>query len=177
VVAKCLIKDPPYLQTFEIKNLHGVYIIELSNETSEGRARFLCFISCYLRSTELCTVFSELQMMEILIFYPFAYLTLLVLFCIHTDKSKHDPCFLMPNPSLPIILFYFQLYHFAILILETKLFIPFPISYVCFVCCKLRWCKSHCLCPFPFKCDLFSLFLQNIFAHVLIIFRSLFPQI
>lgn len=49
-------------------------------------------------------------------------------------KSKHDPCFLMPNPSLPIILFYFQLYHFAIFILETKLFIPFPISYVCFVC-------------------------------------------
>lgn len=96
---------------------------------------------------------------------------------LYPDKSKHDPCFLMPNPSLPIILFYFQLYHFAILILETKLFIPFPISYVCFVCCKLRWCKSHCLCPFPFKCDLFSLFLQNIFAHVLIIFRSLFPQI
>lgn len=87
VVAKCLIKDPPYLQMFEIKNLHDVYIIELGNETSEGRARFLCFISCYLKSVELCTVFSELQMTEILIFYPFAYLTLLVIFCINTNLN------------------------------------------------------------------------------------------
>lgn len=74
----------------------------------------------------------------------------------------------------PTTLFYFQLCHFAFLILKTKLFIPFPISDICFVCCKLGWCKSHNLAPFPFKCDLFSLFLQNIFAHLLIIFRSLF---
>lgn len=32
------------------KTLHGVYIIELGNEISEGRARVLCFISCYLKS-------------------------------------------------------------------------------------------------------------------------------
>lgn len=82
MVAKHLIKDPPYLQMFKKKkkNLHGVYIIELGNEISEGRARVLCFISCYLKSMELCMVFSELQMMEILIFYLFAYLTLFSLF-------------------------------------------------------------------------------------------------
>lgn len=55
------------------KNLH-VYIIELGNETSEGRARFLCYTSCYIKSMELCTLSTELQMMETLIFYPFPFL-------------------------------------------------------------------------------------------------------
>lgn len=34
-------------------------------------------------------------------------------------------------------------------------------SYFHFVRCKLKWCKSYCVSPFPFKRDLFSLVLSK----------------
>lgn len=77
--------------------------------------------------------------METLISYSFAYFIPLVFFQMKIDKSNLIIVFFLIKSVSPIILFYFQLYHFAILNLKTqnktKQFIfayPLPTSF--FMC-------------------------------------------
>lgn len=87
----------------------------------------------------------------------------------------------LDKSSLPIILFYCQLYHSSILNLKTEQcisFPPIPISFFLFLSCKFRWCRLYCLFPISFTCVLFSLVSSKYTCPCCdYLHKSFFPQI